>query len=444
VQEALASVGRTATTSDAPAGDSTATAPIMAGTQTLMRDTSCAYRRHLCVAPTYVVPEQQRALWAVVDLTRFELVGIQWTGLGELAEPPPGLVDEQSIHDSYIAAEYCTEADPAQATSFDEQGWSGRYALTDSDGLKLWDLAYQGRVVLRSAKLVDVHVAYDPARLLAQIRGGAAPSEGDAAPIDDPGYSDGVGCPTFSQSAVLASGPPARRPLIEQGEVRGLEIWQTFKSPLWPSYCNYYYVQIFRLYADGRFQVLAGNAGRGCGDFGTYRPVLRLALAPEALTLSEWQGGGWQSWEREGWRLQDAQTTYTDEGYQYRVMGEDGAGWYLEPGRGQFVHNRGDNAYVYLTRYRAEEGEQDLGAIGSCCRSDEQQGPEQYLNDEPVAGEELTLWYVGQMRNDATPGDEYCWADRRPTNLGLYEDVPFPCLIGPMFHPFDPGAGASP
>jgi hypothetical protein len=145
----------------------------------------------------------------------------------------------------------------------------------------------------------------------------------------------------------------------------------------------------------------------------------------------------WQPWAEEGWQLQSAEAAFTPEGYQYRYTDAAGSGYFIEPGRGQFGDGgRGDNAWVYVTRYHADkdEGESDLITIGPCCNTDYQQGPEKFIEPERIEAAPIVIWYVAQLKNDGEPGREYCWADTVLEN-GVYVPRVWPCAAGPMFVP---------
>ena len=384
----------------------------MPNIKTALNGTQCERSRHLCVAPTFLVGEQ--ALWAVVDLTDTRLVGTRWTDLGEVSGQ---VVTEASLEDEVVTAGFCE-----RKTAFSRGQWAMDYLLTPSDGLQVSDVRFEDRQVMRSAKLVDWHVSYSTA-------------EGF-------GYSDATGCPVFSTASVVAFEGPSVEEIREGESVVGFALVQDFRNLLWPQPCNYRYEQRYEFYDDGRYRVMAGNLGRGCGNNGTYRPVLRIDVTAggdgTADTFAEWDGQAWQPWPTEGWRLQDAETAYTAEGYQYRLQG-DGRTWYVEPGQGQFGDGgRGDNAFVYVSRRAAgrDEGESEMLTIGPCCNTDYHQGPEQFLDPQETieGGADLVLWYVAQLKNDDTPGGEYCWAE---TNLvdGLAVVQPYPCYFGPMFVP---------
>lgn len=123
--------------------------------------------------------------------------------------------------------------------------------------------------MLDSAKLVDYHVSYSRTNGF--------------------GYSDAVGCPIFSQAAVLALEPPME---IQEGSHGGFALVQNFQSELWPLPCNYYYQQRYEFYTDGRFHVKAGNFGRGCGNDGIYRLVFRISAGRREQFANGVMGNG--------------------------------------------------------------------------------------------------------------------------------------------------------
>lgn len=382
----------------------------MAASKTALNETSCERARHLCVAPTFL--KGDRALWAIVDLTDGVLVGTRWTSLGKSGQQ--AVVTERKLADEVITALYCE-----RQTDLRRGDWSMSYILTSSDGLLVSDVTYKDKPVLDSAKLVDWHVSY---------------SGRDAF-----GYSDAVGCPTFSQAAVVAHRGPLVDDIVTGGRTVGFSLTQDFVGEFWPAPCQYYYRQRFDFYRDGRFRIVAGNLGRGCGNQGTYRPVLRIAIAGDRNTVSSWNGRAWDPWPREGYQQQD-ESPISPEGFQLKVGNQDGGGYYVEPGRGQFGDGgRGDHAFTYVTlnKPNADEGKADLITIGPCCNADYRQGPERFIDSPPesIAGQHLVLWYVPQMKNDDRAGQEYCWADT-VLEHGLFVPKSYPCFAGPMFLPF--------
>lgn len=383
---------------------------LMASTKTALNRTKCERSMHLCVAPTFIKGE--KALWAIVDLTDNRLVGVRWTHVGATGQA-------ERISERKLQFEKIMECNCKQQKAINRDGWKMNYVLTSSDGLRISEVYFNNKLVINNAKLVDWHVSYSG--------------------TDGFGYSDAVGCPEFSQAAVVAAKEPTVSQLIQNNKTVGFVLEQVFQSEQWPRPCNYNYVQRYEFYADGRFRVGVASLGRGCGNDGTYRPVTRIAFAGQQNNFSEWTTAGWQAWDKEQWRLQNAQTAYTPEGYQYRIADASSGGFYLVPGNGQFNDGgRGDNAYVYVTKMNPtkDEGETDLVTIGPCCNSDYRQGPEKFIEPSPEAiqNTQLVVWYVAQLKNDDTKGREYCWAESYLEN-GIYKTKTYPCMSGPMFIP---------
>ncbi len=397
-----------------------ANAALMASTKTALNRTRCERSRHLCVAPTFV--KGDRALWVIVDLTDLRVVGTRWTNVGRTAGAvsPARPVTEARLQNDVITENFCEKE-----TALKRDGWSMNYMLTSSDGLRISDVAFNGAATFDSVKLVDWHVSY---------------SRKDAF-----GYSDAVGCPFFSQSAVIAAEPPRIEDIKEGEKVVGFALTQHFWSEGWPTPCNYYYLQRNEFYADGRFRPMAASVGRGCGTDGTYRPVTRIAFA-ESGAFAEWSGKNWSDWSSERWQLVDSASETTEDGFRYRLLTEKtGAkstapkGFYIAPSKGQFGDGgRGDTPYVYVTKRHPnrDEGDSDLPTLGPCCNTNHEQGPEKFIDKPPqsIADSKMVLWYVPVLKNDGREGKEYCWANSVIEN-GLVEPKLFPCFSGPMLTP---------
>ena len=385
----------------------------MASTKSALNNTRCERSKHLCVAPTFV--QGNIAIWAIVDLTDFKLVGVQWTNVGERAEAaqtaPP---TEQSLSDAAITANFCEKN-----TVLERLGWKLDYLLTASDGLQISDVSFQGKPLLSSAKLVDWHVSY---------------SERDGF-----GYSDAVGCPSFSSAAVLPFTAPSVTEIIENGKTTGVKLEQEFRSLGWPGACNYSYRQSFEFYADGRFRPTAGSIGAGCGNDGMYRPVMRIEPDGKNWAFETHNQDRFEPVLLE--RYFDANGATDATGARFRLK-NSAFEFQIEPGRGQFALGRGDNEWVYVTTNKPgrDEGSSDLLTIGPCCNKDFRQGPEIFLDAQPEAlNGSLVFWYVPQLKNDDRPGQEYCWARNQIVD-GVIKAQAFPCIGGPMFRPIIPSA----
>jgi hypothetical protein len=384
---------------------------LMASTLTSLNRSRCERSKHLCVAPTFV--KGDKALWAIVDLTDHRLVGIRWTNVGTSGPAVP-LLTERRLQDDKITSCYCEVEQKLSKNS-----WDMKYILTSSDGLRISDVSFNGKPVLRNAKLVDWHVSYSG--------------------TDGFGYSDAVGCPYFSQAAVVAWEIPKIVELKDDADKTvGFVLEQTYRSEGWPTACNYNYRQRYEFYNDGKFRVSCASIGRGCGNTGTYRPVFRIAFAGEQSNFYQWDNNIWQQWQKEKWNEQGSTSSYTPEGFMYKIAAGN-SGYYVEPGKGQFGDGgRGDFSYLYVTKniQSREEGENDLPTIGPCCNTDYHQGPEKFIEPQPddIQNSSLVVWYVSQMRNDDRKGNEYCWAENVLEN-GVWSTKIYPCFAGPMFIP---------
>ena len=382
----------------------------MVNGKTALAGTRCDRSEHLCVAPTLAMEED--AVWIIVDLTDFRIAGVTWTKWKDaVPDVPPS---EQVVIDNAIMRMYC-----GVDTQYDKAGWKFSYSLTGSDGIEVKDVSYKGTAIIASAKNTDWHVSYSQ-------------REGF-------GYSDAVGCPVFSAAAVVPAVEPYFSDIKDaQGNKVGYELVQEFKSKLWPQPCNYYYQQRFQFFDDGSFRPAVVNLGRGCGDDATYRPVTRVQPAVQYTRIEAFEAGKWQAVGKETWQKDsgDAPLETAGGAVRYRLSPTAGGRQLtMELGRGQFGDGgRGDQAWTFVNRFHADrdEGASDQATLGACCNTDYRQGPEEYTNDEDLAGAPLLLWYVAEQKNSGTAGAQYCWADAKVAR-GTYKMTTYPCVSGPRF-----------
>ncbi len=391
--------------------------PVMASTKSALRNTLCERSRHLCVAPTYVLGD--KALWVIVDLTDMKVAGLRWTTVGNAG--PPTIVTERILENEYVYKNYCE-----QVNQLSRDGWAFDYHITTSDGLRLANATYKGKSVFESAKVVDWHVSYSRK--------------------DTFGFSDATGCPMYSSAVVVAFEGPRVETIVENGKEVGFHITQEFQQHSWPAPCNYRYEERYEFYKDGRYRVAMVSHGRGCGSYGTYRPVFRMALGKPSensqYQVRRW-ADAWKPVEAESWVRQKEPARLAEQRFSHQIVDDNGQGFLLEPSAGQFNDGgRGDNAYIYVTVNHADkdEGERDLVTLGACCNTGHEQGPEQFMQPaETLSNQSLVLWYVPQMKNDGRKGQEYCWAENQVVD-GVLKTKTWPCVAGPMFVPLTTGA----
>ena len=308
------------------------------------------------------------------------------------------------------------ECPPAGTVTRD--GWSVDYLYTGTDGLEVFDASYEGVEVLRSAKLLEWHSDGGASGFVLVTgcggSGGGFPiyPYGDAQVLDLPGSADGVA---------------------------GFEIVADFRMANWGQDCHFRFEQRFQFYEDGGFRVVAGAYGRHCSTVSVNRPVLRIDLAPagdDDDSAALWNGSAWVAQATEFLRTPyagpDGPLAYDPHGFALRVLDQTTeAGFFVEPDRGQLGQAQADDEpFVYVTLFHAAEGTLDLGVLGTCCNDDEEQGPEEFVDGEAIAGSDLVLWYVPQMITDSTAPDYFCW-----TVAGEPNPETYPCFGGPRFAP---------
>jgi hypothetical protein len=113
-------------------------APVAAG----LRGSTCD-QGHLCAGPTFRVGN--RILWAIVDLTTEKVTALRWTNVSDDGRFVP-----------YEPEGFCP-----QPGSVGRDGWALSYETTGTDGLRVYNVTYQGRSVLTSASLPEWHVDYN-------------------------------------------------------------------------------------------------------------------------------------------------------------------------------------------------------------------------------------------------------------------------------------------
>lgn len=390
-------------------------APVAAG----LHGSSCD-QGHLCAGPTFRVGNH--ILWAIVDLTTETVAALRWTNVSDDGSFIP-----------YEPEGFC----PAPG-SVGRDGWVLNYETTGTDGLRVYNVTYQGQAVLTSASLPEWHVDYN-------------------GEYQFPGFFDVTGCGGSGGGfPIPAYGETEVRDLLDGSTVVGFEVVQDFRMSQWGAACNYRYEQHYQFFADGRFRVVVGAYGRGCGDDPAmqqpvYRPVVRLDVAVNGDSndsFAVWDGQQWAFQLTETYR-----TPYTSPGFGPHQLNGDNQGWLvvdgsgqgytIEPGLGQFADGGlGDGPFVYITLHKPGEGDTDLPIFSPpgpsyCCNDDHLQGPDIFVNDEPIGSANLVLWYVPQSVTDrlsmAEDGDgRYCW-----TVNGEPDPEAYPCFAGPLFTPFE-------
>ncbi len=365
---------------------------------------SCDGER-LCVAPTFDLGE--RILWVFVDLYEEQVAALRWTSVFP--------------EDGFTLLEFTTSEGCPAAGTIDRHGWTLEHEVTASDGLRVYNVAYNGAQVLTSVKLVEWHADYGSS-----------------------GFRDSTGCGGGGGGfPIYPYGDTQILDLVDdQQQVTGFEVVQDFRMGNWGQSCNYRYQQHIQFLRDGHFRVVGGAYGKGCGINAIYRPVVRIDMAingDDDDSFAIWDNQqGWVDQQSEFLRTPYAGDNgphhHSEDGYSWKIFDASGVGFFVEPGRGQFDDSgRGDYPFIYVSAHHVSEGDTDLGVIGACCHDDHQQGPDQYINGESISETNIVLWYVAQMETDAEDSGDgyYCWT----LLTGGIPDPTFPCFSGPMFVP---------
>ena len=358
----------------------------------------------ICLAATF--DRGDRNLWAIVNLTQQKLVGTFWTTLRSAVPSSSPMMQARS-------AEGCLTSG-----SVNKDGWSISHEMTASDGLNVFNVAFQNRPVLNSAKVVEWHASYPP-----------KPGGGF---IDSTGCSANFGFPIFPAGGVKLTD------IVDQttNDYLGFELVQSFYGLDWGQNCSYRYEQHFQFYLDGSFRIAAGAYGRGCGSGPesdpTYTGLVRIDLAENANYFERWNGQTWQPEPVELWVQETASMTES-----WRVVDSADQGYALTTDYGLYGGDSlTETAYVYVTRYQAEEGSLDFGAFetgGSCCYEDHRQGPQEFIDGDVIDKTRLVLWFAPQLQSNSAEGSYHCW-----TVQGEPNPITFPCFGGLRFRPIIP------
>lgn len=373
---------------------------------------------NVCAAAVFLV--DGGVVWVMYDATNEQIDKIWW-------DSRPLSVAEKDVFRRQPSDEFLANVptDCGTSISVDQDGWTFDYETTDTDGLRLNDIRFNGTLVMTAASLVEWHADYGPW-----------------------GYKDSIGCDDVQGLfPIYPFGDTEVADLLDDnGTQIGFEVIQDFRMGNWGVTCNYRYEQHFQFFSDGRWRIVSGAYGEGCGnnqdDEAIYRAIWRLDIAIDDAAndrLETWGGGAWQTVSDEGWFLQDNQPS-TPEGYQYRIFDPTtGNGYYIEPGVGQYDDaGTGDNAYLFVTQYDVAEGGTDLAQLPNTTafHDDHRQGPHQFVDaGSSVNGEDIVLWYVPQSTTvtlwefNQSGTEPYCWTESQL--------ITWPCFSGPMFHPIN-------
>lgn len=240
-----------------------------------------------------------------------------------------------------------------------EAGWNVGFRLTESQGVLIYLAERLGRRVLWEAALPYVTIDHQP-QDISEERGLSAHG-----PIWAP-----LGARTLAGD-------------IHVDRFRGgFEITADFLAG------PYRYTQMWRFFEDGRMAPWLTIHGAGIHDSHAYHPCWRFDFDLNGKSgdhLERFENGAWKPVTHEGWFPAEA--------------GPSGPLW-RQRGGGLSVSIRPhawEDAELFAIRYRDD----DAAPLSPHSQDEAQPYPAAYAGAEPLAGEDVTLWYVGHIHYDA-------------------------------------------
>jgi hypothetical protein len=244
-----------------------------------------------------------------------------------------------------------------------ESNWHFHYTVTESAGVKIVMANFRGRRVLWEATLPYVTIDHQHA---------------EVSPDDDLPEAHG---PWWTPLGLRNLVGPVRQTRFRGG----FELAADFAAG------PYRFTQLWRFHADGRLAPWLTIAGRGLHDAHTLHPHWRFDFDIDGATgdaLERWDGGRWQRAEEEGWFPYTGDAS--PEGYVWRQVDfGSGASVNIRP-------HHWEDAELFALRYHPGEWAPytPRAAVG------EQPFPAAYLDQEPLDGQDVTLWYVAHVHYD--------------------------------------------
>ncbi|RMH39495.1 MAG: hypothetical protein D6689_16355 [Deltaproteobacteria bacterium] len=243
-----------------------------------------------------------------------------------------------------------------------EANWRVHYRMTETAGLAVHLVDYCGRRVLWDASLPFVLVDHQ---------------QTDLDPEDRVDRHGPVWAPLGART--------------QAGDVRVQAFRGGFELAVDFAAGPFRYTQLWRFHRDGRAAPWLIVHPGGLHPAHTYHPHWRFDIDLDGAlddAFEVFRGGRWERVAEEGW------FPYTGE------ADADGAVWrQVDFGSGACVSvrpNQWEDAEVFAVRYHDGEWP-PFGPHGG---SGDQPYPAAFVGDEPLDGEDVTLWYVGHVHYD--------------------------------------------
>ena len=249
-------------------------------------------------------------------------------------------------------------------TSIQQSNWNVNWRVTESAGLAIYLADFKGKRVVWEASLPYVTIDHQRQNLSVDEDGGE--SHG---PFWMPlGLRSLVGSPRINQFR------------------GGFELVADFETG------PYRYTQLWRFRDDGRIAPLLTIYGNGLHDGHTYHPHWRFDFDIHGMdndAVEHFEGGSWQRVSEEGWYPYSNEAD--DDGAVWRQVDfSSGAQVAIRP-------HRWEDAEVFALR--CQEGE--WGPYTPKNAGGAVPFPMAYLDDQPIDGHDVALWYVAHVHFDS-------------------------------------------
>jgi len=360
-------------------GDIGAANPVMIPMSGWLSDNAC--RDDWCVDLTFASPAGDgRVFHIFVNLEQGKVARTFYT------RGRPDLDVEMPVLQRGAYDDGCAEQD----------GWSVCWEMTAHDGLNFTDAAYDDTLIFSSAKITQIEAWY---------------------PSWPGGYRDEIGF----NATVRPYGDTELNEFADGFEVR--QLFTEFTR--WPNcICCYRYEQIIRFYDNGALDFRFTSHGPGCDDLSIYRPFWRIDVdldGPNNHEVQIWDGAQWVEAETELELHPFVKTSLLEENELLEVENvvnlsltgskvaanhnDTGYIWQMEP-TDPLGH---DEAYFFILQDNENEGDGPV-VTGP---GDTYQPPRQWINGDPVSGEDIVFWFVPLLKTKQSE-PLWCMPDPEP------------------------------
>ncbi|MDQ3364125.1 MAG: hypothetical protein M3680_01670 [Myxococcota bacterium] len=244
-----------------------------------------------------------------------------------------------------------------------EAGWKFHWRLTESAGIMIYLADFNGRRVLWEGSMP--YVTVDHQRQSLDV-------DNDSAEAHGPWWVP-LGTRTL------------KGPVRVQSFRGGVELSAAFEAG------PYHYTQLWRFHDDGRLCPWLTIYGPGIHDQHTYHPHWRFDFDLDGArddAFERFEDSRWQRIANEGWFPYGGEADEAGNVWR-QVDAASGAAINIRP-------HSWDDAEVFAIRYHDGEWApfSPRNAAGS------QTFPAAYVGDEPLDGDDVTLWYVAHVHFD--------------------------------------------